>query len=128
VQPLADERGARLPVAHLGLERLDLVRPDVGRVRGDEVPAALGGDFEAARAQLDVQPGQLGVLGRQGERVGRRVDRGDACGGKLVGDGERDRPGAGTDVEDAGLVAELGQEREAALDENLGLGARHERA
>ena len=37
---VGDERLARLPVAHLGLQPLDLVRRDVRRVRDDEVPRA----------------------------------------------------------------------------------------
>jgi hypothetical protein len=46
----------------------------------------------------------------------------------LVGDGESDRAGAHADVEHARRVAELAQDREAALDDGLGLGPWHERA
>ena len=37
-RPVADERLARLPVAHLRLERVDLVGQHVRRIRHDEIP------------------------------------------------------------------------------------------
>src|SRR5207244_1929288 len=52
VRALADERGARLPLADLGLESLPLAGPNVGRIRHDEVPP-VGRGLEAAFAELD---------------------------------------------------------------------------
>ena len=45
----------------------------------------------------------------------------------LVGDGERDRAGAGADVEHRGRFAP-GEQREHTLDHDLGLGPRDQRA
>jgi len=39
---LVHECLSRLPVAHFGLERVDLLRLDVRRIRDDEVERALG--------------------------------------------------------------------------------------
>ena len=68
---LVDERLARLPVAHLGLERVDLVGADVRRVRDDEVERARRSPSQTSCVhELDVEPGARRVLARERERVG----------------------------------------------------------
>jgi hypothetical protein len=66
-----DESRTRLEVAHLGLERLDLVRLDVRRVRDDEVERALEAGEEVALDELDaIAKTRVGpVLGRDLERA-----------------------------------------------------------
>ena len=125
MEVVADERLARLEVAHLGLEPADLVAADVRRVRDDEVPA-LHRDLEPALPQQDGQAGPLDVLGRERQRPPGHVHGGHPRVRLLVGERERDRAGPGADVEHLRLVP-VAQELEAALDELLRLGPRHER-
>ncbi len=67
------------------------------------------------------------VLGGDRERVGRDVRRHDLRARMLAREGERDRAGAGPDVEDEGLRLVL-QMPNGALDDHLRLGPRHEDA
>jgi hypothetical protein len=66
---LADGREPRLPVAHLGLERLDLLRGDVRWVRDDEVVPAGEALPEVALLEPDLEPGRRRVLARQRQRL-----------------------------------------------------------
>ena len=125
----ADERRAGLVVAHLRLERVDLLRrrrTAGSRRRGRSAPGERRRGCRA-RWSSTVEPVRAGVLGRERERVRRDVERGDARAGVLLRDGEGDRSGAGADVEDARRVAAV-EEGERALDEDLRLGPRDERA
>ena len=79
------------------------------------------------RAASTSRPRRSRVLARERERVRRDVDGGDARIRLLVRDRERDRAAAGADVEHARRV-EPREQREAALDDDLRLGPRHERA
>src|SRR5262249_41841701 len=123
VHSRADQRLRRL-VAELGLQALE--RLDVGRVRDDEVPA-FPCSVEASFAELEIEPKPLGVLARERERRIRYVDAGHACVGPLVLQCERDGAGADADVEDPGGL-DIREQREAALDDDLRLRPRHERA
>src|SRR5205807_1562205 len=82
---------------------------------------------DVGEEELDVEAVELRVLGGEGEGVGRHVERGDARAGVLVGEGEGDRTGARADVEDARVRCAV-EEGERALDEELRLGPRDERA
>ncbi len=125
---LGEERHARLPVADLGSEGHDLSGADVGRVRHDEVPRPRRqAREEVVLEELDREPRPRGVLARQRQRVDRGVDAGDAGARVLVRDREGDRPAPDAHVEDA-RRHDTGDRRHAALDDDLRLGARHERA
>jgi hypothetical protein len=90
----ADERGAGLPLAHLRLERLDLVGADVGRIRDDQVePANVEalGQIVAEEADPRSQLGRSRVRERDLERRGRVVDRRHFGAGVLVRDPQRNR-------------------------------------
>ena len=67
------------------------------------------------------------VLRGERERVGRDVQRGDSRAGMLLGEREGDGSRSGADVEDARRSRSV-EECERSLDEELRLGARHERA
>ena len=66
------------------------------------------------------------VLSGEGEGALRAVDGDDLSAGMFVRDRERDRAGADPDVEDPRL-GKLGEEREAALDDDLGFRPRDKR-
>ena len=123
-----DERGARLPVAHLGPEHLDLVLADVRRIRHDEIPGPLGKTVEQVVVnELDGETSAGRVLARDLECVLRRVDRRDARSDCFVGDRECDRAAPGADVENTRPVDSF-DPRQAALDDDLRLGSRNEHA
>ena len=125
---LVDERGARLPVAHLRLELVELGRVDVRRVRDDEVERAVD-----AVEQVGLDERRPSSPSRRRSRARARARRRETSVAvharvrTLVRERERDRAGAGADVEHARLV-DAGEQREAALDDDLGLGPRDERA
>ena len=129
VCPVVDERRPRLPVAHLRLERVELARRDVRRVRDDEVERPVD-----AGEQVGLDEGRRRGRARSRSRARARaprsddVGRGDARAGTLVLERERDRAAAGADVDDARELGRSREQREAALDDDLRLGARHERA
>ena len=101
---------------------------DVRRVRDDEVERPRRGRRAGRpRRTSTSSPCALGVLARERERVRRDVGRGDARIRQLVRERQRDRAGAGADVDDARRL-DACEQREAALDDDLGLGPRHERA
>jgi len=58
VQTLADERGPRLPVTDLGLERIPFRLRDVRGVRNNEVPPLLD-RFQPSLVQIDVEKGRI---------------------------------------------------------------------
>ncbi len=128
VPPEPDQRLARL-AEHLRRQPVDVSRRDIRRVRDDEVERACCPRDQVAVTELDPpvhaepEPVRLG----DGERTGRGIGRDDAGIGPLVHDRERDRAGADADVEHAGAV-EAGEQLEAALDEDLGLGPRDQHA
>ena len=125
--PAVDERDVGLPVDDVPRQRRDLDGPDVRRVRHDQVPAFAGEPCEEIVApELDVDTRALHVLAGEGERVLRHVDAGHAGPRVLVGDRERDRARPGADVEHARRVGAV-QQRQAPLDDRLGLGTRDER-
>ncbi len=83
----ADERLARLPVAHLRLERVDLVGQHVRRIRHDEIPRPVRKPaIEIPLTQRDREPRSRGVGAGHLQRAGRGVDRGHPSSGMLVGD------------------------------------------
>ena len=101
---------------------------DVGRVRDDEIPRPVREAGEQVPlAQLDREPRPHDVRAGDLERTGRGVHAGDARPGMLVRDRERDRAASRPDVEDA-RAGESCDPGEAALDDDLGLGPRHEHA
>ena len=127
---LVEQRLARLPVANLGLERVQLPGADVGRVRDDEVERAPRQPVVQIRSsELDVEPGQCRVLTRQRQRVVGGVDRRPRSRARnLVGERKCDRARPGADVEHPRRPARLRpQELDAALDDDLRLGPWHER-
>ena len=97
---LVDECLARLPVAHLRLERVDLLRADVRRVRDDEIERARREPVaEVAVDEVDAQTGAPRVLARKLERLLRRVHGDDVHVVELVREREGDRSGPRPDVE-----------------------------
>ena len=122
----ADERLTRLPVAHLGLEALDLLGQDVRRVRDDEIPGTGGkAAAETPFEQRDREPGPRRVRAGDLESPAREVDSGDTRARTLVDEREGDRAAPGSDVEDARLV-QPGKSNEATVDDDLGLRTRDE--
>ena len=119
---LADRGDPRLPVAHLGVERLDLLGGHVRRVRDDEVIHAFETVTDVLLGEGDLQPSGSSVLARDLQGTKRDVDRGHPRARMLVGDCKRDRAGAGADVEHGRCVAAL-EQREAPLDDGTGSGA-----
>ena len=79
-----DERAPRLPVAHLRLERRELVREHVRRVRDDEVERARDARRAGPSRRARPRAESLGVLAGERERVRRDVGRGHARVGALV--------------------------------------------
>ena len=117
----------RLPIANLGLESREVGRLDVGWVRDDQIPRAIGQSLEQIVAcQLDGETRTGDVLRGERERVRRAVEPRDDRTRMLVGNRERDRTGAGADVQHARPV-EAGDERESTLDEDLRLRSRDQR-
>ena len=115
---------SRAPPA--GARRARPARRTAGsRRRGPTAPPG-GPSKRSCCASSTVEAG-AGQRSRARARARRRgVDAGDARARVLVGDRERDRAGARADVEHARLLAAR-EQREAALDHDLGLGPRHER-
>ena len=125
--PAVDERDVGLPVDDVRRQGRDLAGMDVRRVRHDEVPAFTGKPREEIVApELDLDPDALRVLTGEGERVLRDVDAGHSGPRVLVGDRKRDRARPRADVEHPRRVGAV-EQRKAALDDRLGLGARNER-
>src|SRR5919108_2161338 len=124
-----DERRPRLEVTHFRLERRELMRLHVRRVRDEEVERAGEPREEVALDELDAafEPGPRAVLRGELERARRVVGRDDARGRMLVGDRERDRARPDADVEHTRLAG-AGEQLEAALDEHLRLRARDQDA
>src|SRR6185436_19578970 len=114
--------------ADLGLEGVVLLGRDVRRVRDNEVegPFDAGDKIALDEASASVHARACEVLSGEGEGALRAVDGDDLSAGMLVRDRERDRAGADPDVEDPRL-GKLGEEREAALDDDFGLRPRDER-
>ena len=98
-----------------------------GGFETDEVPARLFlGGLEAALAQREPQSEALPVLPGEREGVRGDVDGSHARARMLVRDRQGNRPGTDADVEHARLL-EPCEQRQAALDDDLRLGARDER-
>ena len=125
---VVDERAARLPVAHLRLERVELVRRArtagsrrrgrtalrarrAGRPCRKSTSSPCAAAFSRASASAS---GEMSVA------VHARIRA-------LLRERERDRAAARADVDDARRLGAV-EQREAPLDDDLGLGARHERA
>ena len=124
--PTSASRGSQSRTS--GSSDVDLLRQDVRRVRDDEIPGAVRETGEEIPlAQLDRQPVRTALAPAISSAPGRRVDPRDARTRMLVGDRERDRAAARSDVEDA-RVGESGDTREAALDDDLRLRPRNEHA
>ena len=117
-----EKRGRRLELDHLRREPVALVGAHVRRVRDDEVPRPRREPVEqVVWLQLDGETGARGVLAGEPERVLGDVDAGHPCPWVLVGDRERDRPGAGADVEHGWRLCSV-EQCQAALHDDLGLG------
>ena len=129
VEPVlaAEERPPRFEVAHIPVDRLELLGGDVGRVADDEVERALEPVGPRALDELDVdaERGRIGAghLERGGADVGGDGTRGRNLGGERDGDA----PAAGPEVGDAqlgaGPVAQIGHR---TLHQRLGVGPGHE--
>ena len=120
---MRDESDPRLPVAHLRLERLDVLRFDVRRVGDDEIECVMAKAFgQVVLDQPDaaVDPEQLEILARERQGVLGGVDCGHPGPWMLVDDCERDRPGPGTDVEH-GRLPDPVEVLERPLDDDLRL-------
>ena len=99
----AVERGGGI-VADFGGEGCDFPAGDVGEVGEDEVELGVVGWKEVGLVEADAV-GELvagGVIGGEGESVGREVGGVDGGGGEFEGEGEGDDAGAGADVEEGG--------------------------
>ena len=118
---------AAVPVAHLRLQRVELVRLDIRRVgttrsNGPSTPSSRSARTKAissrcARAFSRASSSAASEASVAATRAPRA----------LVGDREGDRAAAGTDVEHArGFL--IPDQREAALDDDLRLGPRHQGA
>src|SRR5262249_1235717 len=118
-----DEGLARL-VVELRLKLL--ARQDVRRVGDDEVERPLDPVEEVCHTGLDLELERGGILASQRDRVRRAVGRQHGRVGPLVFDRERDRAGAGADVENLRRRDAL-DSRERALGDDLRLRPRHER-
>jgi hypothetical protein len=99
---------------------------DVGRVAQHQFEAAAGERREPITGQeLDVVRMELGgVVARDPKRLLRQIGRDDVPGGPLARERQSDRARPGSKVGHPG--ARLGAQRERPLDQQLGLGARHE--
>ena len=124
-RPRPDERVARLPLAHLRVQRGYLGRIYIRRVGDDHVPLALADPRGVALEQLDIQAQGSGILARDVDRAGRAVDARHARSRMLGGDRQRDRARSDADVDDGRDAVE---QRQAAVDDDLRLGARHQHA
>ena len=126
---LVDERDARLPVAHLRLERVELGRRR--RTAGSRRRGRTGPSSAGEQVALD----EARPRGRAGSAFSRASASASGetsvavtrASGQLLRERERDRAAAGADVDDARRVDAV-EQREAPLDDDLGLRARHERA
>ena len=123
-----EERDGGLPVAHLGREQLALVRVDVGRIRDDEVPRPVGKAGEEvvlgrARAATPVRTAFSRASASASREASIPVTRASGCSSAIA---SAIAPEPGPDVEHHRLV-DTGEQREAALDDELRLGPRYER-
>ena len=129
----AVERELRVVVGDLRVER-DHPDGDVGRVAHDDVdpPGEIGELRDRRRVgrrvgghECDGQAGRLDVAGGPGEGEVAHLDGGHLGGGRLVGDGEGQRPRPGAQVDDDGGLNPL-HRGEHVVDGLLGLRSRHE--
>ena len=119
-------RQPRLVLGHLRLQVGHLPLRHVGRVRDDQ-PEAVTRHLreQVGEVQLDVQAQPRRVGGGHVERILGDV-AGDHLSVRALGlERQRDRAGAGADVDDARALDAL-QQLQAAVDEQLRLGARHQ--
>jgi hypothetical protein len=124
---VGEERLARL-VGELGRKRRCLLVGEVGRIRHDQIESLALQRLEAIAAEKPhaVLHTQLcSILPGYGQSRLGDVGGRDAHLGSLAGEGQRDRAGAGAQVEDARLGFGIGQQAEGDLDQRLGLRARH---
>ncbi len=127
---MPDERARRLPITHLGLERAELLGLDVRRVGDDEVVGPAGQSLaHVVEHELHAlcQAREGSVLAGERERVLGDVNRGHRSIRPLVRDGERDGACARADVEHSRRGHTV-EQRQATLDDDLGLRPRDERA
>ena len=127
--PSSTSASARLPVAHLGLERRRARRrrrTAGSRRRGRTGPSRPASRSVSTSSTLEAEP--LGVLAGERERVRRDVGRGHARVRALVARSRarsRRCPVPTSTTRGASMPASSAS---AALDDDLGLGPRHERA
>ena len=123
------QRQSRVVVAGLGGDALERLEGDVRRVarhhvdRAVEVGERVG---HVTEPEVDRRGGEVALGPLEGRRV--QLDRVHAGGGDLVGDARRDRPRAGAEVHDDGVLPRLAGPVDRPAGEELGLGARHEDA
>jgi len=122
-----DERGARLVVADLGRQLRHLGLGHVRRVADDQVEAPLDRAEQIApmNGHLHLEPRRVARGDLEG--LGRQIRELDRDARPLGRERDPDRAGPRAQIEDAGLAARL-EQIERALDERLGVRARHEHA
>ena len=126
VAPSPTSAIARLPVAHLGLERSISSSRTYGGFDTTRSQGPSGKPVETGRRERSRRRVRFGPRSRARPRARRpSVDRRDARPRCFVGDRERDRPASGADVENARLGDPV-DPRQAALDDDLRLGSRNE--
>ena len=121
------QRAARFET-QVAFLQVRIVIGDVRRIAGDKVEALVRQGRKPVAAQ-EAQPGQRmpgGVLRRHFQRRRTGIDRRDPSAWPLARDRQRDRAGAGAEVEHAGFRRRA-DPHQRQLDQQLGFRARHQR-